>query len=240
MLLQAGEIAIGRRPDLLEVEPEVVMNEDVPHADDGGPRHRGVSVAQLIRESPTRLADDLQVVYHPDLEERFAIKGRTAPGGLLLDAVDPGRPEGARRRASKGHGLPEDAIAQPGPQPLLDRNVDLAAEKLLELDHQGRVVQQAATFFEVDEQVQVALRPRLAARDRPDDADVASTEPPRHLKDLHPLLVDSLSNTHALSIRRQGPARAPRFSGRSGPFVGAVCADSGEVRSVCRSSLRRT
>lgn len=65
----------------------------------------------------------------------------------------------ANRDASKGDCLAQDALADPRPQSLLGGDVDLAAQELLELDHESRVIQQAPALLEVDQEVQVALRP---------------------------------------------------------------------------------
>lgn len=66
-LFKTRQVAFDYRPDYGDIYAEVVMNQNVPHADDLGPRHFQMTIPEVGRERACRLADDLQVMQNPDL-----------------------------------------------------------------------------------------------------------------------------------------------------------------------------
>jgi hypothetical protein len=77
-----------RRPDLLEVNPELVMYEHVAHADDGGPRDVRTTRAKLARDAAARFPENFQVVHHPHLQEWVGIERRSTAPCLIEASTD--------------------------------------------------------------------------------------------------------------------------------------------------------
>ena len=65
MFFQHREIVFGHVPDRIPVDPEVVVDKNVPHPDDVRPRDTRVCGPELRRDPSHRFPDDLEVVDDP-------------------------------------------------------------------------------------------------------------------------------------------------------------------------------
>jgi hypothetical protein len=75
-----------------------------------------------------------------------------------------------------GGGLPQHAVADPELQPTRRRYLGHHAEFVLDAEGEPGHVEVAVAALDIDQQVQVAVGGRLAARHRSEDPDVAHAE----------------------------------------------------------------
>ena len=73
--LQNRQVPCGSHSNLPQIQAEVLMHEDVSQGDEFRPLHVGVPGAKCRRQPAGGLADDLQVVNHPNLQHLVAPEG---------------------------------------------------------------------------------------------------------------------------------------------------------------------
>jgi hypothetical protein len=89
----------------------------------------------------------------------------------------------AAHRPSQRHRLPERSLANLGAQPFLRDHVNAASQQGPQVHQQPTKVEQAPPRLEIDEKVDIAFSVGLAARNSPENADVARTVSLRELQD---------------------------------------------------------
>ncbi len=99
-------------------------------------------------------------------------------------------------RLSQRDGFREDSPPDSFSQPSLRHHIDTTSQELLQVKDQRRVIEQASARLQVDEEIDVALRPCLAAGDRTKHADVAGAVLGGKLQDLLSLFPEKLVEVH--------------------------------------------
>ena len=74
---------------------------------------------------------------------------------------------------SKRHGLPRHAVANARPQTLLGNYVYAATEQFPHVHQKSAQIQQAASGFQIDQEIDITCFVRLPSRDRAKDTDVS-------------------------------------------------------------------
>jgi hypothetical protein len=109
------------------------------------------ALTEVAPEASGRLADDLD---------------RADDGLQDVQKVVPGRFSNRDR-------LGKHTLADPRLQARFGDHIDRMTKEILEIHEQCGQVQQTSPWFEIDQEVDVAGRVGLPARDRPEDADIA-------------------------------------------------------------------
>jgi hypothetical protein len=133
------------------------------------------------------LADDLELVGDPVLDELVALECLAASDSVAVDALDGFEDvEEPLAVVAQLHrdGFVEHALEHAGPQTAGGDDVDRAAEQVRQVHDQAAEVQQAAAGLQVDEEVNVAGGIRLATGHGTEHADVVRTVPLGELQDL--------------------------------------------------------
>jgi hypothetical protein len=78
---------LGHRPDLIQVEAEVFVNEDIPQRNDLRPGHFEMLASHWLGDATGGLSDDLQVVDSPDLEHLVVLKSQAIRDPLFSLAM---------------------------------------------------------------------------------------------------------------------------------------------------------
>src|SRR5688572_14564257 len=86
------------------------------------------------------------------------------------------RPVPARDPFSQGNGFLDDRASDFWTKIALDGKVDLHAERSFQRLPERAPFKERPAWCEIDQEVEVAVRSRLPARDRPEDANVAGAE----------------------------------------------------------------
>jgi hypothetical protein len=86
--LEAGQVALYSVPDFPEIHPEILMDEYVAHRNNLRPWHLGMRIVKISAELCRGLADDLEVMNNPDLDQFVPVEGIPASGRVTLDAGD--------------------------------------------------------------------------------------------------------------------------------------------------------
>lgn len=97
-----------------------------------------------------------------------------------------------RTSGSQGGGVPLDGGADVGLQPVVGNEVDRSSEDLLELVLQSGQPDETQASIQVHEEIDVALRPVVAAGGAAEQAEVGDAVPRRGVAKLLPAALDPL------------------------------------------------
>ena len=86
--LEAGQVALHSPPNFPEIHPEILVDEYVAHRNDVRPGHLGMRIVKISAELCRSLANDLEVMNDPDLDQFVLLESCSASGGVTLDPGD--------------------------------------------------------------------------------------------------------------------------------------------------------
>src|SRR5437867_1911165 len=88
LLFQHRNMFLHSLPNDCLVDAEIVMHQNVPHTGDFSPRDRRVFLSSGRVNGTHGFPDDHQVMHHPYLDQRTALKGCSPLPALSLDLSD--------------------------------------------------------------------------------------------------------------------------------------------------------
>ena len=95
--LESGEIGFHCFPYLVQVHTKILVDQHVAHGHDLGPRNLRISGLKLPAELSSSLANDLNVVKDPDLDQLVLLECLFSAGRVSFDRRD--GVEDVRRRS---------------------------------------------------------------------------------------------------------------------------------------------
>ena len=87
-VLQGPKLALDHGPDQVLVDAEVLVNNDVPHADDSGSWNLRMSFKELWTEGSGGLPENPEMEENPSLDELVGVEAVPAVRGVALHALD--------------------------------------------------------------------------------------------------------------------------------------------------------
>jgi hypothetical protein len=177
------------------------LGEDIAHPDDLPPWHFGAVLTQIGRDARGGLANDLELVGNPVLDELVVLESFAATDSVAVDALDGFEDvEEPLAIVAPLHRdrFAEHALADAGPQAASRDDVDWAAEQVRQVHDQAAEVQQAAARLQVDEEVSLAA-----------SASPRATEPNTRTLWAPCCLASSRISSRRLAISSAGSVGAP-------------------------------
>ena len=82
------EILLDYLPDDVSIDPEVVMDQDVAHANNLGPWHVRRKLPDVVRNSTKGLAENLKMPDNPVLDQLLVLEDLTSTPRVAVDALN--------------------------------------------------------------------------------------------------------------------------------------------------------